>query len=104
MMAWVWFGNIRFPVGRPQYRGVNPSDGPCDRNRDPSLLSKSARAAVDEGSVNALASSIADGALLNAITVRRVQKSDEACGAYEVIAGMHRVEAFRHRGGRRSRP
>ena len=53
---------------------------------------------IDEGSVNALASSIADGALLNAITVRRVQKSDEACGAYEVIAGMHRVEAFRHLG------
>jgi N6-adenosine-specific RNA methylase IME4 len=55
---------------------------------------------IDGGSVNALASSIADGALLNAITVRRVQKSSagQTFGAYEVIAGMHRIQAFRHLG------
>lgn len=52
---------------------------------------------IDDAAVKALASSIADGGLLNAITVRKVQRSrnGQMCDAYEVIAGMHRVKAFR---------
>lgn len=52
---------------------------------------------IDDKSVGALASSIAETGLLNAITVRKVQKSrnGQMCDAYEVIAGMHRVKAFR---------
>lgn len=52
---------------------------------------------VDRNSVEALAASIKEIGLLSAITVRKVQKSRNGifCDAFEVIAGMHRVKAFR---------
>jgi N6-adenosine-specific RNA methylase IME4 len=52
---------------------------------------------IDPAAVTALAGSIAEGGLLNAITVRKVQKSrgTRMTDAFEVIAGMHRVKAFR---------
>jgi ParB/RepB/Spo0J family partition protein len=53
---------------------------------------------IDSSAVKALASSIEQSRLLNAITVRRVQKSraGQMTDAFEVIAGMHRVQAFRY--------
>lgn len=52
---------------------------------------------IDRKAVEALAASIKDVGLLSAITVRKVQKSRNGifCDAFEVIAGMHRVKAFR---------
>lgn len=52
---------------------------------------------IDDKAIKALAESIAEAGLLNAITVRKVVKSrnGQMCDAYEVIAGMHRVKAFR---------
>jgi len=53
---------------------------------------------IDIKSVNTLAASIEESGLLQPITVRRVQKSraGRMSDAFEVIAGMHRVKAFRH--------
>lgn len=52
---------------------------------------------IDRKAVEALAASIKEVGLLSAITVRKVQKSRNGifCDAFEVIAGMHRVKAFR---------
>jgi N6-adenosine-specific RNA methylase IME4 len=52
---------------------------------------------VDAKAVLQLAASIAECGLLTPITVRKVQKSraGQTADAYEVIAGMHRVKAFR---------
>jgi hypothetical protein len=52
---------------------------------------------VDQSAVQALAASIADCGLMTPITVRMVLKSRSGTmsDAYEVIAGLHRVEAFR---------
>lgn len=55
---------------------------------------------IDAKSVNALADSISEFGLLQPITVRRVEKSraGQMSAAFEVIAGMHRVKAFRKLG------
>jgi ParB/RepB/Spo0J family partition protein len=52
---------------------------------------------IDTASVHSLASSIADCELLTPITVRKLQVSGNGPtkDRFEVIAGMHRVEAFR---------
>ncbi len=52
---------------------------------------------VDTNAVLQLTASIAECGLMQPITVRKVQKSRNGriCDAYEVIAGMHRVKAFR---------
>lgn len=55
---------------------------------------------VDMEAVAALASSIDASGLLNPITVRPVQKSraGQICAAFEIVAGLHRVKAFRRLG------
>lgn len=55
---------------------------------------------VDTKAVNALVESIKETGLLQPITVRRVQKSraGQMEDAFEVIAGLHRVKAFRKLG------
>lgn len=55
---------------------------------------------VDPRAVDALADSIEASGLLQPITVRRVQKSraGQICDAFEIIAGVHRVKAFRKLG------
>lgn len=55
---------------------------------------------VDTKAVNALVESIRETGLLQPITVRRVQKSraGQMEEAFEVIAGLHRVKAFRKLG------
>jgi ParB-like chromosome segregation protein Spo0J len=55
---------------------------------------------IDDASVKALAASIAENGLINPISVRRVQtsRSGESCEAFEVVAGLHRVNAFRRLG------
>jgi N6-adenosine-specific RNA methylase IME4 len=52
---------------------------------------------IDDAAVKALAKSIDESGLLNPIIVRKVEKSraGKTCDAFEVIAGMHRVKAFR---------
>lgn len=52
---------------------------------------------VDAKAVNALAASIEESGLLNPVTVRRVQRSrsGQMCEVFEIIAGLHRVKAFR---------
>lgn len=52
---------------------------------------------IDAASVSTLVASIKESGLLHAISVRRVQKSraGQMCEAFEVVAGMHRVKAFR---------
>jgi ParB/Sulfiredoxin domain/MT-A70 len=52
---------------------------------------------VDDAAVKALAKSIDESGLLNPIIVRKVRKSraGKTCDAFEVIAGMHRVKAYR---------
>jgi N6-adenosine-specific RNA methylase IME4 len=52
---------------------------------------------IDDETVKALAKSIDESGLLNPIMVRKVQKSraGKTCDAFEVIAGMHRVKAYR---------
>jgi ParB/RepB/Spo0J family partition protein len=56
--------------------------------------------AVDASAVAKLAESISESGLLQPITVRKVRKSraGQVCDAFEVIAGMHRVKAFRRLG------
>jgi ParB/RepB/Spo0J family partition protein len=56
--------------------------------------------AIDDGAVRVLAASIAETGLLSPITVRRAisSRSGEACEAFEVVAGLHRVKAFRRLG------
>ena len=51
--------------------------------------------AIDDGAVRVLAASIAETGLLSPITVRRAisSRSGEACEAFEVVAGLHRVKA-----------
>lgn len=53
---------------------------------------------IDSSAVKALAHSIAEFGLLNPIVVRRVQKSraGQTPDSYEVIAGLHRLKAFRY--------
>jgi ParB/RepB/Spo0J family partition protein len=66
---------------------------------DLQLCSASPRARpVDEAAVKSLAASIAEVGLLTPITVRKVGKSraGQMTDAFEVIAGMHRVKAFRY--------
>ncbi|MBI5111320.1 MAG: ParB N-terminal domain-containing protein [Rhodovulum sp.] len=55
---------------------------------------------VDSASVDVLAASIAENGLMQPITVRPAKRSraGQTCDAYEVIAGMHRVKAFRKLG------
>ena len=55
---------------------------------------------VDPRSVDTLADSIEQSGLLQPITVRRVQKSraGQMADAFEIIAGVHRVKAFRKLG------
>lgn len=52
---------------------------------------------VSDSAVLALAESISETGLLNPITVRRVKKSraGQVVDAFEVIAGLHRLKAFR---------
>jgi N6-adenosine-specific RNA methylase IME4 len=58
--------------------------------------------AVDPAVVAALSASIAECGLLMPITVRKVQKSraGQMIDAYEVVAGAHRVKAFRQLGSK----
>jgi ParB/RepB/Spo0J family partition protein len=66
---------------------------------DLQLCSASPRARpVDEAAVKSLAASIAEVGLLTPITVRKVGKSraGQMTDVFEVIAGMHRVKAFRY--------
>jgi len=53
--------------------------------------------AVDAKAVRALVASIEESGLMQPITVRRVRKSrsGQMCDAFEIIAGLHRVKAFR---------
>jgi N6-adenosine-specific RNA methylase IME4/uncharacterized ParB-like nuclease family protein len=55
---------------------------------------------VDQAAVKALAASIAENGLLNPITVRRVKvsRSGRPVDGFEVVAGWHRVKAFRRLG------
>ncbi len=55
---------------------------------------------IDVSTVTALTASIAECGLLTPITARKIQKSraGQMSDAYEIIAGLHRVKAFRQLG------
>ena len=87
----------RPPATRPTGQSGDPLAG---RNRPALLRRQLARAADDEAAVKALAVSIAENGLLSPITVRplQVSRGGRMVDGFEIVAGHHRVKAFRRLG------